>query len=171
MLRAAAYLFMRYLWDRAGGERIETDGTITDLGSVAWSRRTIDSSAEGRRNFEETVGAPIDDILFDWYTALLMTGRTDADGNPLATEARFLYLPQQTDPITTNARGFDPYGSFAGMTLNGPHTITLAEADGEIPGTGNELILVEADGTSPSLSVQVTGSETAALRVRIARLR
>ena len=172
MLRGASYLFLRYLWDRAGGERIETDGSITDLGAVAWAHSAIDSAIEGRRNFEDTVGVPIDDMLLDWYTALLLTGRTDAAGDPLPVETRFTYLPRTVDAITANNRGLDPYGDFLGMfTLEGPRTVTLATADGEIPGTGNELILVEADGTSPSLSVQVTGSETAALRVRIARLR
>jgi hypothetical protein len=172
MLRGASYLFLRYLWDRAGGERLEADGTITDLGAVAWAHSAIDSAVEGRRNFEDTVGAPIDDILLDWYTALLLTGRTDAAGAPLPVEPRFTYLPRTVDPITGNNRGLDLYGDFMGMfNLEGPQTVTLATADGEIPGTGNELILVEADGTSPSLSVQVTGSETAALRVRIARLR
>ena len=152
-------------------QRLEPAAT-TAAGAVAWAHAAIDSAIEGRRNFEDTVGAPIDDILLDWYTALLLTGRTDVGGDPLPVEPRFTYLPRAVDPITGNNRGLDPYGDFMGMfNLEGPQTVTLATADGEIPGTGNELILVEADGTSPSLSVQVTGSETAALRVRIARLR
>ncbi|MBI5489075.1 MAG: hypothetical protein HY905_17200 [Deltaproteobacteria bacterium] len=172
MLRGASYLFLRYLWDRAGGERVETDGSITDLGSVAWAHETIDSALEGRANFADTVGAPIDDIVFDWYTALLLTGRTDGAGEPLPVEARFTYLPRVVDAVTGNNRGLDPYGDFMGMfNLEGAHTVTLATADGEIPPTGNELVLLEADGTSPTLSVRVTGSETAALRVRVARVR
>ncbi|MBI5498831.1 MAG: hypothetical protein HY907_01200 [Deltaproteobacteria bacterium] len=172
MLRGAAYLFIRYMWDRAGGERVEADGSITDLGAVAWAHETIDSSLEGRANFAATVGIPIDDILFDWYTALLLTGRTDGAGDPLPVEDRFTYLPRSVDPVTGNNRGLDPYGDFLGMfNLEGPHTVTLATADGELPATGNELVLLEADGTSPVLSVRVTGSETAALRVRVARIR
>ena len=172
MLRAASYLFVRYLYDRAGGDRYESGGTLTDLGGIAWAHETIDSVHEGRANFESSSGAPIDDLLFDWYTALLLTGREEADGVPLSVEPRFTYLPQTTDPVTDNPRGFDPFASFGGrFSLNGPKTVTVATADGEIPGTGNELVILEADGTSPRLSVSVTGGERTALRVRVVRLR
>jgi hypothetical protein len=172
MLRAAAYLLVRYLWDRAGGEQVETDGTLTDLGAIAWARTTIDSAREGGPNLEDTAGAPIDDLVFDWYTALLLTGRTDAAGAPLPVEPRFTYLPTSVDPITSTTRGFDPFADFMGMiTLAGPHTVTLATADGEIPGTGNEMILLEADGTSPTLSVAASAEAITELRVRVVRLR
>jgi hypothetical protein len=114
----------------------------------------------------------MDDLLFDWYTALFLTGREVAPGTPLPVEPRFTYRPQVTDAVTGSPRGFDPYASFGGpFSLTGPVTVTVATADGQIPGTGNELVLLDADGTSPALTVTVVGGERANLRVRVVRLR
>jgi hypothetical protein len=171
MLRAASYLFIRYLFDRMGGDRAETDGALTDLGGIAWTQAAVNSRYEGLGNFELTLDADIDDLIFDWYTALLLTGRTDAEGDPLPVEPRFTYLPVQTDPLTDAQRGFDPYADFWGMfALTGPHTVSPTEADGELPATGNELVILDWDRTSPTVSLRVTGDPLAELRVRVARL-
>ncbi len=171
MLRGAAYLFVRYAFDRMGGDAIATDGTISDLGGIAWSRTAVDSPHQGSRNFENTVGVAIDDLVFDWFTALMMSGRSGSDGRPLPVEPRFSYGPRVQDPVTTFHRGFDPYGSQFGMTLTGPATTTLARMDRTIPATGSEIILVDADGSGREMTVRLTGDDLASLRVRVARLR
>lgn len=172
LLRGAAYLWTRYLFDRMGGERAEADGSITDLGGVTWSRAIIDLGREGTQAIELTCGEEVEELIFDWWTALFLTGRTGADGEPLPVEPRFTYLAQYDDPLTGAPRGFDPYADFRGMfSLAGPVVVTPASADGRIPATGSELVLLEPDGTSPALSVRVTAEAGAELRVRAIRLR
>lgn len=172
LLRGVSYLWTRYLFDRMGGERAESDGSITDLGGVTWSRAIIDLGREGTQAIEVACGEDIEELIFDWWTALFLTGRVGADGEPLPVEARFTYLPQYDDPLTGAPRGFDPYADFRGMfSLEGPVVVTPASADGRIPATGNEMILLDPDGTSPVLSVRVTADAAAALRVRVVRLR
>ena len=171
LLRGTSYLWTRYLFDRMGGERAEADGSITDLGGVAWSRRIVDLGQEGVQAIELTCEEQIEELIFDWWTALFLTGRTGADGAPLPVEPRFTYLPQYDDPLTGAPRGFDPYADFRGMfSLEGPVVVTPAAADGVIPATGSELVLLEPDGTAPTVSVRVTAEEGAELRVRVVRL-
>jgi len=172
LLRGASYLWTRYLFDRMGGERAEADGTITDLGGVTWSRTIVDLGREGTQAIEMTCGEEIEELIFDWWTALFLTGRTGADGEPLPVEPRFTYRPQYDDPLTGAPRGFDPYADFRGrFSLAGPVVVTPASADGHLPATGSELVLLEPDGTSPVLSVRVTAEAEADLRVRAVRLR
>ncbi|MBN1771710.1 MAG: hypothetical protein JXB32_10640 [Deltaproteobacteria bacterium] len=172
LLRGVSYLWTRYLFDRMGGERAEADGTITDLGGVAWSRAIIDLGQEGIQAIELSCEEEIEELIFDWWTALFLTGRTDAGGEPLAVEPRFAYRSQYDDPLTGAPRGFDPYADFRGMfSLVGPVVVTPASADGRIPATGSELVLLEPDGTASRLSVRVTAEADAELRVRVVRLR
>jgi hypothetical protein len=132
----------------------------------------VNSAREGRPNFETSTALDMDDLVFDFWTALFLTGRTDADGAPLPLEPRFTYLPRETDPLTTEPRGFDPYADFFGfMRLNGAHTVTPATADGTMRTTGNEMVIMVWDGTSPALSLSVRGGELASLRARVVRLR
>jgi hypothetical protein len=172
LLRSVAYLWTRYLFDRMGGERAEADGTITDLGGVTWSRAIIDLGQEGLQAVELSCGEDIEELIFDWWTALFLTGRTDAGGEPLAVEPRFTYLPQYEDPLTGAPRGFDPFASFGGMfSLSGPVVVTPAAADGAIPASGSEMVLLEPDGAAPAVSVRVSAEADAELRVRVIRLR
>ncbi|MBI5490054.1 MAG: hypothetical protein HY905_22160 [Deltaproteobacteria bacterium] len=172
MLYGAAYIWTRYVFDRMGGDSIATDESIVDEGGIAWAYGAVNSAREGRQNFEFSTGLDMDDLVFDFYTALFLTGRTDAAGAPLPLEPRYTYLPQATDPLTTEPRGFDPYADFFGfMRLNGPHTVTPATADGTMRTTGNEMVVLDWDGTSPAMSVSVRGDEASSLRARLVRLR
>jgi hypothetical protein len=172
LLRGAAYLWTRYLFDRMGGERAEADGTITDLGGVSWAREIIDLGREGGPAIELTCDEEIEELIFDWWTALFLTGRTGADGEPLPVEARFRYLPQYADPVTGAPRGFDPFADFRGMfALEGPVVVTPATADGRVPATGAELVELAPDGVAATVGVRVTAEAEAELRVRVVRLR
>lgn len=137
-LRGGAYLFLRYLFEQAGGMTVADDGTQTDSGGMAWVQSWFDAAELGPDTVVATTGRDPVDVAFDWYTALVVTGRGVND-DPV-----YNYQDRVQDPLTGFEYGVDPYATIHGwLTLNGPPVQDLAEADGEIRAGGVEYLLVE----------------------------
>jgi hypothetical protein len=134
-LRGAVYLFLRYLFEQAGGMTVSEAGTLTDAGGFAWLHAWLGRSEMGAACAEATTGRALEDLALDWYTALVVTGR-DLNDDP-----RWNYQDRVQDPLTTFEFGVDPFATIHGwLTLRGPPVQPLTSADGEIRAGGVEYL-------------------------------
>ncbi len=139
-LRGGAYLFLRYLFEQAGGMDIAEDGTLTDLGGMAWIQDWFAVPELGAEAVEATTGAQLLDLAMDWYTAIVVTGRD------LNDEPAYNYQPRVQDPLTTFEFGVDPFANIHGwLQLTGPPIQPVDEADGQIRAGGVEYLQVVVD--------------------------
>jgi hypothetical protein len=160
-LRGGAYLFLRYLFEQAGGFTVESDGTLVDAGGMDFLHSWFDSAELGPDCVTATTGRDVDDVALDWYTALVVTGRVEND-NPA-----WSYQDQVQDPLTGYMFGIDPFTTIHGWwTLTGPRVQALDEADGSIRGGGVEYL--QADLTAGVFTL-ATAPE-AKIRARILRV-
>ncbi len=169
LLRGAGYLFVRYLYDRAGGDSAKADGTLEGRGGTAFLRDVLDakeSVAERTASGAKTTPA---DLATDFYTTLALSngekGGATAPKNPC-----FAYLPTQLDPVTGKQRGADLYASFHGQSMKGPKTQPLEAADGSIRAGGVEYLTLSAEPGTKETRIQLTTDGAALPRVRVARL-
>lgn len=167
-LRGGAYLLMRYLYDQAGGDVENGDGTFEDGGGIAFSQALHNTDQAGLAGLEALLPAPVDETIFDFYTALAVTNR-GAEHGPISAEGRWNYLPVQTDAVTGRQRGFDAYAMLPmGTPMTGPVTYSLAEADGRLLATGVEYLAIEPAEAGP-MTLRVVPGELE-LRARLARI-
>jgi len=169
-LRGGGYLYVRWLYDRAGADQAEQDGSIVNQGGPAFLRALLDSPETVGDVLPTTAGSSQEDLATDFYTTLPMTNRDDVDG-VAPSNGCFAYLPTVEDPITTRQRGASVYSSCAGATMSGPAIQPAASADGKIRAGGVEYLAIDAVAGNPELDLTVTVDPGALPRVRIGRIR
>jgi hypothetical protein len=158
-LRGAGYLFLRYLFEQAGGMVVHEDGTLEDAGGMAWAQDWFGSAELGPDAVVSTTGRDTLDVALDWYTALVATGLVEV------TDPRFTYQDRVADPITTYEYGVDPYANVHGwLELSGPPIQPVDEADGEIRAGGVEYLEVVLDEPG-TLTIPVDADARAAARL------
>ncbi len=168
-MRGGAYLFVRWLYDRAGGDLANADGTITSKGGPAFIRAMIDDPATVEKAIGTTGKVVMADAEMDFYTTLAMSNR-DVNGGVAPKNACFAYLPTVTDPLTTDQRGANLYASFHGQKMVGPKVQAASAADGKLRVGGVELLSLPATAAG-ELDLSLTVDATALPRVRIARVK
>jgi hypothetical protein len=160
-LRGGAYLFLRYLFEQAGGMTIEGDGSLTDLGGMAWIASFFAVPETGVESVEATMGADFQDLALDFWTALVVSGRDIND------ESAYNFHERVEDPLTGYEHGVDPFANIHGwLQLTGPLVQPLDEADGSLRAGGVEYL--QATLEAGRLSVPV--SEAALARARVFRI-
>jgi hypothetical protein len=172
-LRGGAYLLMRYLYDQAGGDVVLEDGSIDVASSpgIAWLRGLVGSALLGAANLEAAAGRPLDDLVLDWFTALMVDDRLDALDQPLNADPRWNYLPTTIDPLTGRTRGTTMVESFQGMVhKTGPAIVEWNDADGLVRAGGVEYLSLAAAAPGRVTLTFSGDPETAALVVRIFRV-
>jgi hypothetical protein len=171
VLRGGAYLFLRYLYDQAGGDRADGGNAFTDRGGIAWLHGYVDSRDKGVVNVQGRMeGKLINDILFDYYTALILSNRGE-DSAPISDDPRFNFLPTQTDPVTDRTRGADMFGSFREMmTATGPEWAYVDNSDGAILSTGVQYLVIDA-AAAGDIVVTLQVDPRAEPLLRVARLK
>lgn len=158
VLRGASYLFLRYCFEQAGGLTVESDGSFTDNGGIAWLHSFFDTPSLGPAAIEETTGKSFDDLVMDWYTAIMVTGRVTND-NPA-----WNYQPRVVDPITGYSFGVDPWSDIYGWQMTGPLVQDWDAADGKLYAGGVEYLQVTVTEAS-TLSMPVDPAAMARGRV------
>ncbi len=139
-LRGGSYLFLRYLFEQAGGFTVNDDGSFSDDGGIAFLHDWFTAPELGPDCVEALTGSTAEDMAFDWYTALVLSGRGIND------DPRFNYQARVQDPITKFEFGVDPYAVVHGwLTLTGPPVQPIAEADGKLRAGGVEYLEVVVD--------------------------
>jgi hypothetical protein len=162
-LRGGAYLFVRWLYDRAGGDRALPDGDIEDLGGPALVHALLQAPGSVIEELPRRVGSSLADLAMDFYTTLGHDPRVLP--NPC-----FSYLPTTKDPVTERQRGADLFASFHGMEMGGPAVQPPGSADGRLRGGGVEYLALPAPRAG-ELAFTVQVAPQAEPRVRVVRLR
>ena len=168
MLRGGSYLFIRYLYDRAGGDVGNSDGTVTSRGGPAFLRTLLDSPQTVASLLPSAIGHSREDLATDFYTTLAMSNRDEALG-VAPTNPCFAYLPKTIDPIWNRQRGADLYAKFS-LMMTGPATQQASSADGVLRAGGVEYLELSAVPGNASLTVTVTADPTTKPRVRVGRI-
>ncbi|MBN2798798.1 MAG: hypothetical protein JXX28_06570 [Deltaproteobacteria bacterium] len=139
-LRGAAYLFLRYMFEQAGGMTVTDGGTPVDEGGIAWLHDWFSVPELGPDAVLATTGRSLEEVGLDAYTALLLTGRG------LPTDPAHTFQPRFDDPLTGYAYGVDPFANIHGwLQLTGVPIQPLADADGALRAGGVEYLEVVLD--------------------------
>jgi hypothetical protein len=164
--RGAAYLFMRYLYDRAGGD--VADGlNIVSRGGPAFLRALLDAPEPVASALPRVAGASIADLALDFYTALALSNRED-DGMAAPANACFSYLPTAKDPVTAKQRGTNLFAQFHGQRMAGPRVGSAASPDAELLPGGVEYLSLDA-ATGGETAFTLRAPPAVAPRVRVVR--
>jgi hypothetical protein len=167
ILRGVAYLFIRYLYDRAGGdEAVGLD--IRSRGGPAFLRALLDARETVALALPRITGHDAADLALDFYTALALSNRA-AVGQAPPRNTCFSYLPTSKDPVTSKQRGTNLFAQFHGQGMAGPRVVSAAAPDGKLLIGGVEYLTLDAAPGRPEASFTVQVDPTAAPRVRIAR--
>jgi hypothetical protein len=167
-LRGGSYLFVRWFYDRAGGDLAKTDGSIESQGGPALLHAVLDSPKAIADVLPELSGASKQDLAMDFWTTLAASNREDV-GGVAPTNPCFAYLPTQIDPVTDRQRGANVFAEFHGQQMNGPKVQALADADGSLLAGGVEYLQVDATAGQTELGLTVTAEAAGSPRVRVLR--
>ena len=170
IMRGAGYLLLRYLFDQAGGDAMEADGTPKDRGGIKWLRAYMDRPALGDDNLDQSFPKGYEELVLQFWTAMALSNR-GTDGKPLSGDARFNFLPTTKDPVTTRQRGCNLFTVFHGQQLTGPKVQGVAAADGKLRAGGAELLRLEAGADAKTLQVQLKVEPAAKARLRVVRVK
>ena len=168
-LRGGAYLFARWLYDRAGGDEALPDGSVESRGGPALLRTLMGDPRTAGETLPEHIDGTLSDVAMDWFTALALSNR-EAVGDAVAENPCFRYLPVVDDPVTGRQRGADLFAGFHGQQMNGPAIQAAGSADGSLLSGGLELLRLEAGGGA-GLSFTIEVDPSAQARLRLARVR
>jgi hypothetical protein len=169
-LRGGSYLFVRWLYDRAGGDLALADGAISNHGGLAFIRALLDDKASVAGVLPILGKATIHDIGMDFFTTLAVSNRENA-GGVVATNPCFRYLPTVVDPITKKQRGSDVFASFHGQKMQGPKLQAAAKADLSLRSGGVEYLALDAEAGLAEVAFTLQAPAKAEARVRVARIR
>jgi hypothetical protein len=162
-LRGGAYLFVRWLYDQAGGDAPGAGPAIEDRGGPSLVRALLDAKGSIASEIPRVGGAPLADLAMDFFTALALSNRG------LRVLPCFSYLPTAPDPVTGRPRGADLFASFHGMRMEGVSLQPAKQADGELLPGGVDHLLIEAVDRTP-IAFTVAVDAAALPRVRVARI-
>jgi hypothetical protein len=169
IMRGGEYLFMRYLFDRAGGDALDAQGAPVDKGGIAWLRSFEDAKETGEAAVLKTTKLTMAALVEDFWTALALSNR-GANGAPISSVAKYNFQAVTTDPLTGRLRGFNLFGSFHGQQLTGPASVKLSAADGSLLAGGAEYLLVGASGKE-NLTFTIETDPAAKARARLIRVK
>ncbi len=169
-LRGGSYLFVRWFYDRAGGDVAKPDGSIENLGGPSLLRTVLDAPEPISAVLPSEAGTSLEALAMDFWTTLAMSNRED-DGGAAAKNPCFSYLPTAADPVTTRQRGANLFAKFHGQQMLGPKLQPVASADGQLRSGGVELLLLEATSGQAEIALGVSAATGAKPRLRIARVR
>lgn len=170
LLRGVSYLFVRYLYDRAGGDTAKEDGTIEGRGGPAFLRDVLDAKESVAQKTVASAGTTLADVAMDFYTALALSNSEKGSGTAPKSSC-FSFGPVETDPLTKKPRGADVFASFHGQKMKGPKMQPLAAADGKVRSGGVEYLSFAAAPSSRETALEVSVDAAALPRVRVVRLK
>ncbi|MFO0566141.1 MAG: hypothetical protein U0263_10800 [Polyangiaceae bacterium] len=169
-LRGGSYWFVRYVYDRGGGDLAKPDGSIESRGGPVLLRALIEPPESISAVLPGLAKTTPADIAADFWTTLAMSNR-DAVGGVAPKNPCFAFLPTAEDPITKRQRGGSVYASFHGQSMTGPKVQELSAVDGSLRAGGGELVRIVADSGAAALDLNVEVDAAAPVRIRLGRVK
>jgi len=137
--RGLGYLFLRFLFDRAGGASISRSGALNDNGGIAWLYRVFSYSGLNKemRAIERASNRPFADLMKDWYATLVLEGVQRFKGEA------YRYKEPVKDPLSgqevgiriygPNDTGNEDFGGFGRVYFTGPYIKRLESIPARTP--------------------------------------
>lgn len=169
-LRGGAYLFTRWLYDRAGGDEAMPDGSVENRGGPALIRALMEAPESAATALPELTGSSTEELAMDFYTAVGVSNR-DVVEDSAPTNPCFQYLETVSDPITDRQRGANLFASFHGQAMEGPATQLADSPDGSLLAGGVDLLVLEAEEGETETGFSIDVHPDAQARLRIVRIR
>jgi hypothetical protein len=168
IMRGGIDLLMRYLFDLAGGDTLDAQGTPQDKGGIKWLRAYVDSADLGMTNITKTTKLSEEEVMKQFHTALALSNRGPNNG-PINPDPRYNYLPTEQDPITGYVRGLNLYGIFKIFKMMGPRIQSFTQPDGSLRAGGAEFLQLMVSKAGRLRFVIQTDAKAKAM-VRLIRL-
>ncbi len=167
-LRGGAYLFIRYLYDQAGGDELDGAGVVTETEQgAAWLRAFVDRPELGWENIELATGSEPRDVMAHWFAAMMIDDR-GPEGADLSADPVLNYLPVANCPLTNAPRGMSMFLPFHGQGMAGPTIQAIADADGNLHAGGVDYLSFGA-AEAGQTTLTVTSDVAADLIVTVVR--
>ena len=137
--RGLGYLFLRFLFDRAGGASISRSGALNDNGGIDWLYRVFSYSGLNKemRAIERASNRPFADLMKDWYATLVLEGVQRFKGEA------YRYKEPVKDPLSgqevgiriygPNDTGNEDFGGFGRVYFTGPYIKRLESIQARTP--------------------------------------
>jgi hypothetical protein len=169
--RGAAYLLVRWAFERAGGDAMDGDGNVTDLGGITFLNELTDLPFFGYDGIEAASGAAAEELIAGLFTAMLLDDR-EAGGESLCADPALCFADPWTDPITGRQHGITMSYDLAGGSwpVRGV-PLQQGGADGSIRSGGAEYVLIAAPAGGGALAIGASAEGSAELAARLVRLR
>lgn len=169
VMRGGAYLFFRWLYDRAGGDEV-SGSEVKSNGGPAFLRALLDAPEPVMVALPRVSRAKMSELALDFYTALAVSNREES-GLAAAQNPCFRYLPVAKDPLTGKQRGASLFAAFHGTRMTGPRMTSASAADQSLRPGGVEYVSLDAARGQLRTSFSLSADPSVAPRVRVARLR
>jgi hypothetical protein len=169
LMRGGGYLLLRYLFDQAGGDAMDSAGKPLDRGGIAWLRKFSDSKELGTTNYVNSSGLKQETLISQFWTAMALSNR-GSSGGALSTDKRYNFLPISSDPLTSRQRGCNLFTRFHSFQLTGPDSATFDRADGSLLAGGAEFLTLSPASGQKTLSFSISTTPEARALARLIRL-
>lgn len=151
----AQYLFVRWLYENyatlTGVGESDPDGPTAGDDLLV---QLVQGATTGQESVEAALGSTLGQLATKWHVALLMTGRTDADGAPLVDVAQYPLFAEATTldaPPDAPGEHFGANGYQMGINIRGINRV-MSGGTGESPVESTELRVLSA-GSDPAALV------------------
>lgn len=142
-MRGIVYLYLRYMFEKQGGFHVAEDGTITDLGGIAFIEKLMSSSQTGLANLSQAGASTYK--RFPLFFPTLVTSQS-ADAPLVKDDCRFNFNPTGIDPQTKQPTG---------IKLNDPSRKDASGKGGLL--TGYTQICDKAEAEANQCKMYATG--------------
>ena len=89
VLRGGAYLFVRWLYDRGGGDEAMEDGSVESRGGPMLLRALMEADESAAAALPEAAGSSMADLAMDFFTAVGASNRDDGGETSAPCEPLF----------------------------------------------------------------------------------
>lgn len=164
--RGIAHLFVRYLYEQAGGATLEPSGAGTDKGGIAAIKAMVQTDKTGMDALlAGAKGRDLPTLFGDVMTTVAVDGSTK---DALTCDPRFRLNGPETDAFTNGQRGFSVRGPVPGrngpITLMGPSLSALGD-ESLVPLNGGEIVEIPSSAMVRKFSVGAEVDNQVGLRV------
>ncbi len=165
-VRGIAHVFVRYLYEQAGGADLQASGAGTDKGGIAAIKAMVQTDKTGMDALlAGAKGRDLPTLFGDVMTTVAVDGSTNGE---LTCDPRFRFGTPDTDPFTNGQRGFSVRGPVPGrngpIRLQGPSLSALGD-ESLLPLNGGEFVEIPSSTMNRKFSAGAEVDNQVGLRL------
>lgn len=148
-MRGVSYLYLRYLFEKAGGYELGANGSITDKGGISFVEKLLSPTTNGLASLASAGGQTAKRFAL-FFPALVVASDSSFDA-AVRGDCRFSFAATTTDPVT---------GQKNGVQLSDATRVNAYGDSGTLVGFDTTLCAKDQvdGGSSPDCSLYATGA-------------